>query len=197
MTRDGDIVTKEGFRVTRNEDAALRMVKQNTRVPVPAVYESSFANGRGTIRMSLIDGELLSNIWQYLEDDKIKETVCRHTWELIYSFRTLLKPEEYSDSFQCNADGSASLDVLIKPLPHHDQNPLGSDEALRERLYQRYLHFNGRRYEKEPPDMLHCTNEAVFTHGDIAPRNIIVTDNYNRPVLGIIDWERAGWFLAY
>jgi hypothetical protein len=197
VTRKGDIVTKEGFRVTHNEDAALRLVKQHTGVPVPTVFESSFVGEMGIIRMSWIGAKALSNIWQYIDDDKIKERVCHHTWELIYELRHLPKPDRYSSYFQCCVDGSASHDVLIKPLPEHEQTPLTSDEALRQRIYQRYLHFNGRRYEKELPEMLPQTYEAVFTHGDIAPRNILVGNDLENPVIGVRDWESAGWYPPY
>jgi hypothetical protein len=166
-------------------------------VPVPEVYQSSFVSEVGTIRTSYIDSEPLSNIWEYLDDDKIREAVCRHTWALIYRFRQLPKPENCIDYFQCGADGSASHDVLIKPLPEHDQKPLTSDEALRQRIYERYLHFNGRRYEKELPEMLPRTCEAVFTHSDIAPRNILVGNDLENPVIGIVDWESAGWYPVY
>jgi hypothetical protein len=161
------------------------------------VYDSSFADEMGFVRMSWIDGEPLSNIWQDFKDDKIKEQICRHTWELIYGFRHLPKPREYIDYFQCGTDGSASHDVLLKPLPEHDQNPLTSDEALRQRIHQRYLHFNGRRYENELPEMLPRTPEAVSTHGDIAPRNLTIAEDFEHPVLGIVDSESAGWHPAY
>jgi aminoglycoside phosphotransferase len=35
---------------------------------------------------------------------------------------------------------------------------------------------------------------TVFSHGDLAPRNILVKDGR---VVGIIDWETAGWYPEY
>ena len=37
-------------------------------------------------------------------------------------------------------------------------------------------------------------HKIVFTHCDIAPRNIIVRDNR---VVGFLDWEVAGWYPDY
>ena len=37
-------------------------------------------------------------------------------------------------------------------------------------------------------------HSIVFTHGDFLPRNIIVKD---RKVVGILDWEMAGWYPEY
>lgn len=34
----------------------------------------------------------------------------------------------------------------------------------------------------------------MFTHGDLSPRNIIVL---NDKIVGIVDWEEAGWFPEY
>ncbi|KAJ3864462.1 hypothetical protein EV359DRAFT_355, partial [Lentinula novae-zelandiae] len=38
-------------------------------------------------------------------------------------------------------------------------------------------------------------SDIVFTHGDITRRNLLVDDNAK--VVGIIDWEQAGWRPAY
>ncbi|OJJ31905.1 hypothetical protein ASPWEDRAFT_43931 [Aspergillus wentii DTO 134E9] len=43
--------------------------------------------------------------------------------------------------------------------------------------------------------MLPKSDHAVFAHGDIAPRNIMVDENGN--IIGIIDWEYAGWYPDY
>lgn len=43
--------------------------------------------------------------------------------------------------------------------------------------------------------MLLKSARSVFTHGDIAPRNIMVDENGN--ITGIIDWEWAGWYPDY
>ncbi|KAF7346577.1 Kinase-like protein [Mycena sanguinolenta] len=40
------------------------------------------------------------------------------------------------------------------------------------------------------------THPLVFTHNDLAPRNIIL-DHSTSKILAIIDWECAGWFPAH
>lgn len=74
---------------------------------------------------------------------------------------------------------------------HH----LDRDSDLRARIYERYLHCGDSRYKHELPDMLLKSASSVFTHGDIAPRNIMVDENGN--ITGIIDWEWAGWYPDY
>lgn len=41
-------------------------------------------------------------------------------------------------------------------------------------------------------------NAAIkFTHGDLHRSNTIVTGSEPRPVVGIVDWEQAGWLPEY
>ncbi|PIG89649.1 hypothetical protein AARAC_008927 [Aspergillus arachidicola] len=125
-------------------------------------------------------------------DEKREESICRQTWDLISKIGSV--PSQYEGKFQCAADGSPSKDPLLEDL----QSPpraITSDSDLRACIYERYVHFGGRRYEHELPDMLPRSDRAVFTHGDIAPRNIMADENNN--ITSIIDWEYAGWYLDY
>lgn len=70
-----------------------------------------------------------------------------------------------------------------------------NDSNLRARILERYYHFRGRQYEHQLPDMLPRSDCTVFTHAGIAPRNITI-DEQNK-VMGILDWEYAGWYPDY
>lgn len=101
---------------------------------------------------------------------------------------------ELEGLFQCLADGSLTKDPMLMDL----RNParlLMNDLDLRERIFERYVHFGGTRYEHELPNMLPRSDCSVFTHADIAPRNIMVDDQ--NKVTGILDWEFAGWYPDY
>lgn len=41
---------------------------------------------------------------------------------------------------------------------------------------------------------LQTSHRVVFTHADLAPRNIIVRDG---KIVGLLDWEDAGWYPEY
>lgn len=43
--------------------------------------------------------------------------------------------------------------------------------------------------------MLPLSETSVFTHADIAPRNIMVDEQ--NVITGILDWEFAGWYPDY
>lgn len=36
-----------------------------------------------------------------------------------------------------------------------------------------------------------------FTHNDLCPPNILISKGPNPKVVGIIDWEQAGWYPSY
>ncbi|KAG8156826.1 hypothetical protein KVR01_013239 [Diaporthe batatas] len=142
--------------------------------------------------MEKIEGTPLDQVWDGF-DDNTKSHLCQDIWTIVQKLQGIPRPAELLHIYQCSTDGTPSDDVLIKDLnspPTH----LLSDEAVRARIYERYLYFNGRLYEGTLPDMLPRSEVSVFTHGDLTPRNIIVEGSR---VAGIIDWEDSGWFPDY
>ena len=43
--------------------------------------------------------------------------------------------------------------------------------------------------------MLPRSKVSLFTHGDVAPRNIMVDEDYR--ITGVVDWALAGWYPNY
>ncbi|ODM20326.1 hypothetical protein SI65_03379 [Aspergillus cristatus] len=164
----------------------MRLVSKHTTVPVPEVYHTNFSSeSNGSIEMSLVQGSPLEGKWDMM-DEKSKESICRQTWDLISEIRTV--PPQHEGIFQCAADSTPSKDPLLEDI-QDPPRPLTSDSDLRARIYERYLHCGGSRYEHELPDMLLKSDCAVFTHGDITPRNIMIDKSC--AITGIIDWEYA------
>ncbi|KAI2039405.1 hypothetical protein LOZ02_002163 [Ophidiomyces ophidiicola] len=92
----------------------------------------------------------------------------------------------------------------IKPIPYQDGRNLicdllsvdiQSDLQLRSRICERYIRFGGQRYKDLLFGMLPCSRSSVYTHGDIAPRNIMVDEKYQ--ISGVLDWEFSGWYPEY
>ena len=171
----------------------MRLVKKHTTVPVPAVI-CSYAPEDNSIGMSFVPGSPLNTLWDGLEE-YTKERLCRETWAMITQWRQIPRPPELAHLYQCLADGSlATQDPLLKDLDDPPK-PLRTDEDIRARIYQRYYHYFGRRYAETLPSMLPRSTVSVFTHGDVAPRNIMV--DQDACITGIIDWELAGWYPDY
>lgn len=186
---DENIVIKKGPRVRYDEEIAMTLVEQHTQVPVPEILLSNHQPGKGSIGMTLVPGNTLKTVWDELDEGN-KKRICCEIWTMIAQWRKILRPPHLAPLYQCLADGSpATPDPLLQDL-EDPPRALNTDQALRDRIYQRYLHFHGRRYEGSLPDMLPHSEISVFTHGDVAPRNIMVDKDYH--ITGIIDWELAG-----
>lgn len=138
--------------------------------------------------MDLVEGSQLQVVWDGFDQDT-KKRICHDIWDVVEQLRQVPRPSAFSHLYQCGADGSPSTDVLLKDLDE-PPSPILTDEALRTRIYKRYLHYNGGSYAEHLPDLLPRSSVSVFTHGDLAPRNILV-DSDGR-ITGIIDWENAG-----
>ncbi|OJJ76237.1 hypothetical protein ASPBRDRAFT_401142 [Aspergillus brasiliensis CBS 101740] len=189
---DSSIVVKSGCGVRSSEVEAMKIVSKHTSVPVPEVIMARF-HRKGEIHMTIIPGTCLAKKWDML-DINTKESICLQLWRLISKWREIPLPSEFAGLFQCAADGSPSQDPLLEDL-RTPPRPLRTDAELRERIYERYLHCGGLRYEHTLPDMLPRSDKSVFTHGDVVPRNIMVDDQNN--ITGILDWEYAGWYPDY
>jgi hypothetical protein len=145
--------------------------------------------------MSFLPGVPLSTLFDSL-DDPIKDHICAQVWAMIEQLRQIPKPEHLSTKFLCYTDGTECEDVLVKDL-EQPPRPLENDDAVRRRITERYYHFYGRRYTTdEMYSMLPPSEQSVFTHADLAPRNILV-DKSTYEITGIVDWECAGWYPDY
>ncbi|RYC60181.1 hypothetical protein CHU98_g6020 [Xylaria longipes] len=194
---DEGVLLKRGTRVSRNEEAALRLAKQHTTIPVPRVHHSKYAmldgHEYGRIWMDHLEGSPLDRVWGDL-DPAVKERLCHEIWSFVEQLRKVPKPAELEHFYVCGADGSVSRDVLLRDLTN-PPSPLLDDESLRSRINERYLYFNGGSYREHLPDYLPLSDCSVFTHNDIAPRNILVNESHT--ITGLIDWEFAGWYPDY
>ncbi|EER29338.1 hypothetical protein D8B26_008064 [Coccidioides posadasii str. Silveira] len=194
VERDSSYVTKFGGSIRRSEEHAMMLVAKHTSVPVPRVFNSDIRDDYGQITMSIIPGKSLDKLWASL-NEVTKLKICRKIWGLLAQLRSIPRPPECDGLFQCSADGSSSTDPLLEDLGPPPHRPILTDEELRARIYERYIHFGGRLYEHTLPDMLPRSSRSVFTHADIAPRNIMV--DKERQITGILDWEFAGWYPDY
>lgn len=195
---DPGIVRKAGYRVRRNEETALRLVKEFTRVPVPGLYAADYFSRNGveysSFLMDLVDGSPLHDVWNGF-DTSTKERICHDLWEVVKQLRQIPRPPALGRLYQCGADGSTSADVLLKDLTE-PPSPILTDDDLRARIYERYRHYNGGSFPEHLPDILPLSSVSVFTHGDLTPRNIIVNNNTGK-IAGIVDWKNAGWYPDY
>lgn len=201
VSHDSSYVTKLGYRVRRAESEAMNTVaaQKRTTVPLPWVKSTNFSPSEhyaseeyGSIRMSFIRGSTLESKWDTL-DQESKEAVCREIWDIVWRLRNIERTDLVGNIYQCAADGTPSKGILEdvqKPA-----RPLMSDEEVRARLYERYLHAGGQVLRDLLPELLPRSDRSVFTHGDIAPWNVMIDDQ--NKITGILGWKFAGWYPDY
>ncbi|KAK2798010.1 hypothetical protein FQN50_009006 [Emmonsiellopsis sp. PD_5] len=197
LSFDDEIVLKVGGRVLPSEEAAMRLVKEHTDIPVPEIYLATYTADEGRLAMSVIPGTPLKDVWDGM-GDRTKRRICAETWAIIAKLRCIEKPPELQHLFLCLADGSGYVkDPLVAGLCCTSPPPqLLSDDDVRARICECYYESNGRMYKDELPNMLIRSSTSVFSHADIGPHNIMV-DEKSLQITGIIDWEMAGWYPDY
>ena len=194
-----DYVLKRGYRVKYSEFEAMNLVCNHTDLRIPEVLAADFKGDYdGKLWMTFVEGKRLDIIWKML-DSKTKERICKAIWAYATTLRTVPRPKDRSYPHQCQADGSTTDDPLLKDEGCKDllrPRPIYSDIDLRHRIFERYRANGGDKYAHSLLDMLPCaSSEYVFTHGDIAPRNILIDDHLE--LSAILDWENSGWYPYY
>lgn len=188
VVRRGDIVTKVttfeyglGSNDIPNEVVALRFVKAHTTIPVPEVISSDWDR----VTYQYIEGQTLQQAWPILTPSQRSEILAQLR-DYIAQMRSL------SGIYIGRHDGqSAVVPSIMTRLggpfrtlsEFHDwlANP------LRRQIAQ-------SMYWHQITTQLGADYPIVFTHGDIAARNIMIRDGR---IVAILDWEFAGWYPDY
>ncbi|KAK7681484.1 hypothetical protein QCA50_015576 [Cerrena zonata] len=182
----GRMVLKS-FRITNGAPEAdtLRYIRANTTIPVPRVYASAEGYGRRFLLMEEIKGDCLENVWITLNDTQ-KDSIVQSLQSYISQLRSLSPPHGRK---VCALNGEAVRDSRIT-----SSGPVGpfADEAnFNDYLVQAAEVFMDETTIPGIRARMREDHRIVFTHGDLAPRNIIVKDG---KVMALIDWEQSGWY---
>ncbi|KAL1844424.1 hypothetical protein VTK73DRAFT_2575 [Phialemonium thermophilum] len=181
VIRHGDSVTKlttSPLGITPNEAAAMRFVRQHTSIPVPEVRGTDWDR----ITMEYVEGETLHDAWPKLgEEDKaaIRDQLRDYIQQLrslqgLYVGRLDGIPAQAPGLFQRSGGPFRTVAEFHQFLLGQTRVHNGHRDIIRRELKDDYA--------------------IVFTHCDLAPRNIIVRD---ARIVAVIDWEMAGWYPEY
>ncbi|CAG8909314.1 unnamed protein product [Penicillium egyptiacum] len=148
----------------------MRYVSENTTIPIPHVHETQIhGGGVKSILMDYIEGQTLQDAWSSMIPSQ-KMSIAQELHGYIQQLQRLKHehPGHFSHRNICT------------------RRPIYLDEHLFSRL------------TTSVPDLVqNCLrtsrseDSTVFTHGDLAPRNILVDDHGH--VTAVLDWEFAGW----
>lgn len=182
------IYIKVTGRPSHTEAATLRFVKAHTTIPVPTVLAQFSWRSLNYLFMTRAGGVPLEWTWHSLSDLQRQKVVAQLA-DYVAQLRRLPSPDD--ERIHSVAGG-----------PVRDSRAYEGPECGPFRDEQ---HFNLQlRNGLTVEDLSHCCptlasvhnkrHPIVFTHGDLAPRNIMVAGT---KVTALIDWECAGWYPAH
>lgn len=177
----------------RAEVAAMQLVRERTSVPVPRVLKTVIPNDDedkyGIIFMEYMDGSSLQDAWPlYTAEDK--QSVMTQLKGYFHQLRQI--EGDYIGSI----DKSVCNDQLFANR-ENDYGPYKDEEAFRAGIAQSLRACDANAFTQTVVNMVNAmpkSKRTVLTHGDLAPRNILVRDGN---VVAIVDWEMSGFYPEY
>lgn len=187
-----DICIKTRQNGTLSEAFAMQFVANHTPIPVPKVHYAFIHKGTSYIVMQHIKGQTAANGWTSRSDES-KERILEQLRGMITELRSVTPPEGTKVS---SVEGGPFYDCRLPSQLYW--GPYASVREFHEALVNN-IPWDAD-YTKYP-DLIElfdfyrqAENKLVLTHGDLSSLNILVRGDR---VVGIIDWETAGWFPKY
>lgn len=171
-------------RAPEAEVAAMRYIRAHTTVPVPRPWLMFTWGGLTRIIMDRVPGTTLEAIWYDLSPAE-RDGYVQQLADIVSQLRSLQSP--FGDRI-CSAAGGAFMDHRISTVcpvgPFADED--GFNEAT--------LMYVPEPHPSREELLHHIRHPIVFTHNDLAMRNVMVRGG---KITGVIDWEGSGWFPAH
>lgn len=174
------------------EAQAMNFVGKNTGLPVPRVLRVFSAKGKIHIMMECIDAPLLHDCWEGMSRNERKDIVIQ-LCDFLRQVRALppLHPGK--------VHGAGGLTSQLHDRRERSKpfGPFDTVDQFHEFIGLTYLREHVDEFPTFQPHFEKCAGRIYgtrFTHGDFAPYNIMVKGG---KVVGIIDWECAGWYPEY
>ncbi|TQV94306.1 hypothetical protein V2A60_002660 [Cordyceps javanica] len=177
------------------EAYAMRFVASHTSIPVPKVYYAFTYKGASYIVMRHIKGQMAGHRWLSRTEES-KTRILDQLRRMITELRSVPPPTGTGVS---SIDGGPFYDCRLPSRLYW--GPYATVREFHEAL------IDGMSLDTEytlAPDLADLSelfkfyrqsgNELVLTHGDLSSLNILVQGD---AVIGIVDWETAGWFPVY
>ncbi|KAI1101375.1 kinase-like protein [Jackrogersella minutella] len=195
------LIVKTGWTVHLTEAATMQFVAKNTSIPVPRVYCSFVFRNRAYIVMDRIEGVALGNVWAKLSEAD-RESILAQLRRMLQELRAIQPPP--GTGVESCVGGSLCDPRMSRSCPRFGPfktiedfhswlrgglKPEDMPDDLTDREEQDWKVFKEMAVRQDRP-----WPAPVFTHADLNPFNILVRGSQ---VVGIIDWETAGWYPSY
>ena len=156
-------------------------------LPVPRMHSHSASGSRITIKMDFVEGQTLAEVWPDMSPDQ-KSDIARQLRAIITTMRSL-EP----DSPGIHTCGGGAVTEL-RVYHDYEGGPFPDEAAFNDWLVDGLFKPTPVALREEFRKRLRSNHRITFTHGDLAPHNIIVKDS---KIVGLIDWEYGGWYPEY
>ncbi|KAF9041994.1 kinase-like protein [Hymenopellis radicata] len=175
----------------------MRFIHTRTSVPVPRPLFTIHYRGRPYLFMTRVAGHVVA----FEEFESLSVSVQEHIISQLAGYvaelRDLTPPPGTAISSILGGpvyDLRLKFDGRVGPFVDEEHMNLQARSGLSFREIEK---VKGPTYD---PDQSLMKSHAikhprVFTHGDLAERNLLFDTDYN--LTGILDWESAGWFPSH
>ncbi|QPG97664.1 hypothetical protein C2857_006686 [Epichloe festucae Fl1] len=188
VVRHGDTITKYttfpngmGANDHPNEALALHFINTHTTIPVPEVISSDWDR----ITMKYIEGQTLQQAWPVLTPDQ-RSNILAQLSDYIAQMRAL------RGIYLGRVDGQG---VVVPSIMTRSGGPFSTLTEFHDWLVKPPKRLQAQSmYWHQITTQLGAECPIVFTHGDIASRNIIISEGR---IVALLDWEFAGWYPEY
>ncbi|KAF4993412.1 hypothetical protein FGRMN_6499 [Fusarium graminum] len=172
-------------------------------VPVPEIYGWTEEDDQIFLYIQLLQGATLEKRWETLCDDE-RVSVCGQLRDMISDLRQL--KQEPEDQFLGHIDRGPYTDIVFTNGTLPRAGPFASVREFHNwlstmtKLHVWNAHWKGYELEDVPDpfrQMLPDDASVVFTHSDLHPSNIMVSEDNPCRVVALIDWHQSGWYPDY
>jgi serine/threonine protein kinase len=181
-----DTFVKSGKRIHLDERDALDLATK-LHLPAPKVHEAyRTPEGDVSIRMDFIEGDSLEGLWPTMpEVDRI--AICRQLREIL----TVMQSVESKTGIIGSCGGGVVRDC--RRMNEITGGPF-DDEAGFNMFVTDLVKSTPKAIKEALQSQLRTDHRIVFAHGDLSQHNILIKD---KRIVGLIDWEHAGWYPEY
>ncbi|THH18341.1 hypothetical protein EW146_g2648 [Bondarzewia mesenterica] len=169
-----------------DEADTIRFIRKHTTIPVPRVLLSARGYSSEFMLMRYVDGVNLESAWCRLDEDQ-RANVVRQLRSIVMELRSL-QPAHSNPLAICGLNNVACKDGRVSSNPF---GPFADESGFNDHLIHVAEIYMDPIALSEIRARMRDDHRVMFTHGDLAPRNIIVRGD---EILAVIDWEHAGWY---
>ncbi|EMD35878.1 hypothetical protein CERSUDRAFT_156636 [Gelatoporia subvermispora B] len=182
------LVVKRNALFGADEADILRYIRKNTIIPVPRVILSARGFGSTFMLMEFVEGEVLEYAWRDLNEGQ-RTKVIGQLRAHVMQLRSLHPPDPRA---VCGLGGAACKDARLQS--YGSFGPFAAVSDFHDHLTRAATPWIDEVYLENIRRRMSDNYRVMFTHSDLAPRNIIVRGD---DIAAIIDWEHAGWYPEY